>query len=88
MTSYQKRLQEIKALKERVHKLEALLPPETYNWNPLSRSDFKRGTIDNAQVDGTQPYFYGGKRGGSMADSWQSRSFKEIWSRVKKHLGN
>jgi hypothetical protein len=113
MTSYQKRLQEIKALKERLYALEKLyliamdypdLPHqavmyERYKQLPLTNTELVKsmyesdlkdikaiGTIDNAQVDATQPCFYGGKRGASMSDSvlqtkpkWTKERFDALW---------
>ena len=86
MTSYQKRLQEIAYLKERVAQLEALLPPETVRQLDQDYINKRRSAalanivpFDNTVVvDDEKITVY----------DWQGKMFKQIWNRVKKHLGN
>ena len=86
MTSYQRRLQEIKALKERVAQLEALLPPETVR---QLDQDYINKRRTQQMLSGV---FYGGKRGTGMSDAvlkqpqWAINAYPEV-SGLKTTLG-
>ena len=78
MTSYQRRLQEIKALKERVAQLEALLSPAEVR---QLDQDYINKRRTQQMLSGV---FYSGKRGTGMSDAvlkqpqWAINAYPEV----------
>jgi len=91
MNSYQKRLQEIAYLKERVAQLEALLPPATVRQLDQDELNKRRTQALDFYIQGNTLISGKNLRQESpqtqgVTNTWQHRSFREILGRIGKHL--